>query len=55
MATVLSATIEPTERSIPPAIMTSVIPIAAMPTIVVWRAMVSTVSKLQSLCGEARK
>ena len=40
MTTVTSATAEPTERSIPPEIMMSVIPSAAVPTITVCTAIV---------------
>ncbi len=51
MTTVLSATIEPTDKSMPPEMMTSVIPSAAMPTMVVWRAMVSRLRDERKLSG----
>ena len=41
MTTVLSATIDPTDRSIPPAAITIVIPRAATQTITAWRAISS--------------
>ena len=44
MQTVTSATVEPTERSIPPAIMMIVMPRAAVPTITVWTAIVRQLS-----------
>jgi hypothetical protein len=49
--TVVSATIEPTERSMPPAIMTSVMPEAAMPTTTVCRAIVTRFCVLPNVLG----
>ncbi len=51
MATVTRAMIDPTERSIPPEMMISVMPRAAEPTIAVWRAMVSRLFEDQKLSG----
>ena len=48
MHTVTSATVEPTERSIPPAIMIIVMPRAAMPTITVWTAIVRQLSRVRN-------
>ena len=47
MQTVTSATVEPTERSIPPAIMMIVMPRAAVPTITVCTAIVRQLSTRQ--------
>ena len=47
--TVTSATVEPADRSIPPAIMISVIPRAAMPTITVWTAIVRQLSTVRNV------
>ena len=44
MQTVTSATVDPTERSIPPAIMMIVMPSAAVPTITVCTAIVRQLS-----------
>ncbi len=49
MHTVTSATVEPTERSIPPAIMMIVMPRAAVPTITVWTAIVRQLSTVRNV------
>ena len=49
MQTVTSATVEPTERSIPPAIMMIVMPRAAMPTITVCTAIVRQLSTVRKV------
>ena len=48
MHTVTRATIEPTERSIPPAIMMIVMPSAAVPTMTVWTAIVRQLYRLRN-------
>ena len=47
------ATIEPTDRSMPPRMMTRVMPRAAVPTIAVCRAIVSSVRTDVKLSGPA--
>jgi hypothetical protein len=49
MLTQTTATAEPTERSIPPAMMISVMPSAAMPTTAVWRRMSSKLSTVKNV------
>ncbi len=49
--TVVSATEEPTERSIPPCTMTNVMPTEAMATITVWRAMVMKFADRANVSG----
>ncbi|OHB73905.1 MAG: hypothetical protein A2Z25_10165 [Planctomycetes bacterium RBG_16_55_9] len=51
ITTVLRATTEPTDKSIPPEIITSVIPNAATPTMVVWRAIISVFRAVAKLDG----
>ncbi len=53
MQTVTSATVEPTDRSIPPAIMMRVMPRAAVPTITVWTAIVRPFSADRN-CPDSR-
>ena len=53
VTTVLSAMTDPTDKSIPPATITIVMPSAATHTIAVWRAMSSRLAGLKN-CGPMR-
>jgi hypothetical protein len=51
MTTVTSETRDPTDRSMPPATITTVIPTVAMPTTTVCRAMVTRLSAVANVSG----
>ena len=50
-ATAAAATIEPTERSMPPVAITNVMPIASTPTTEAWRRTLSMLSEVRKVSG----
>ena len=50
-ATAAAATIEPTDRSMPPVAITNVMPIASTPTTLAWRRTLSMLSEVRNASG----